>query len=133
MSSLNALRKMSSTEMARIKKDDLIQAIRANPDADPGAETDNVNTLIISELRAIRCNQESMGKKITTLVTTMEALRSAYDQLARDNTDLKDEVNTLNEKVEHQAKVIEKQQIFLEQLDSRERGRILLSLGSLKM
>lgn len=110
---------MSTTDLGKVKKDDIIQVLKSNTDDDPG---DSNSALILAELRAIREGQDTLVEKITAVTTRC-------DQMENANKQLKTRVDALEEKVEGQAKLIAKQQGYLEQLDYKERGRNLVVTG----
>ena len=120
MTSLKDLQAMSCTDLGKVRKDELIHIIKSHKDSETNG--DDANPLILAELRAIRSSQDSLAEKITTMVNRVERVEN-------DNQHLKTRMNALEEKVESQAKVISKQQGYLEQLDYRERGRNLVITG----
>ena len=118
MAALNDLRKMSTTEINKVKKDELIQAILTSPQS----TTANRDDLLLSEMRAIRKGQGD-------IVSSLNGLKAGYDQLRKDKDKIEADVIGLKETVESQGKIIEKQQIYLEQLDAKERGKNIIVTG----
>lgn len=118
MDKLNEYRKMSDTELTKVKKDALIQAIR-NLDIPESTEG---NSMVMEQLRVIREGQDQISNQL-------KRLSDDYNLLKTEKDSLKSEVDTLREKVKQQDTVLKRQQSYLEKLDMKERGKNLVITG----
>ena len=124
MDKLSQMRKMSTTELSKLKKDELITVIKESD-----VSVTQRDELIVCELRAIRENQNQTCDQLKQLNDNMRSLREDYEKLKTSEAELKKEVKTLSEHVKLQGTLLKQQQAYLEKLDMRERGRNLVMTG----
>ena len=144
--SLAELRKKSTTELKKVNKDDLINAIKENAFD------------VATEINAIKVGQDMAMQKLDSLITKLETieadvrtlkqhkarLRKEIDQIGDEISNIRksqqDRLNALEEtmkkmtdenntKFEKLTTIVNKQQNFLENIDQKERGRNLIIQG----
>ena len=125
MDKLKDLRKLSVTDLNKVKKDELINAIHDSTDGVP----DNVAAMILQELKDIKASQQQTYTKINTLSGSLDEIKQDYLQLKASEENLKVEVSTLRDEVRQQAGALQQQQSYLEKLDMKERGKNMIIVG----
>lgn len=106
---ISELKKLSRAQIARLNKDDLVESILTSPDR----EADNPQLAVLS--------------------ATLNALRDEVAQLKTALTAPDSIINKkfagMQEQIDQQANIIEKQQQFMEMIDRKEREKNLVVLG----
>jgi len=107
--SLEKLRKMSTTELNKVKKDDIIASVLATAS---GGQPSISNSDIFEEIKKLRKDFDDKT----------DGLKSSIDNVLLDNQKLNKEVKTLKKTVQSQKEVLINQQVAIEQLFARERA-----------
>ena len=122
--SLHDLRNKSSSELKKMNKDELINAIK----------DDAVD--LVAEIKVIKSGQIETMKKLDALITKLDAIETDVRELKQDKAlmskelqDIKDENAELKEKLKQQGMVIKHHQTFMERIDMKERGCNLIITG----
>ena len=105
---LNDLLKLSRSQLNGYKKEQILDILEA---ADSSEGNGNIQTLI------------SSIANLTTQITSLQTSMSEHNESNRK------QIDELNQRVSKQDEIIAKQQLYLEQLDRKERECNLIILG----
>ena len=129
---LQEYRKMSASELKRINKDALVKAIAESTESDEESG-------LLQELRVIHKGQEELKGMIDNFMARLISLESAVEDMKR-NERWKPEVDahetriaalerTIETELKENRVALERQQKYLEDMDSKERGKNLIIVG----
>lgn len=104
---MSELKKMQRTQLGRLTKEDLIDSIMATPQSSEGG-------------------MEEVTNRLGVLITEVTELRKAIT--ARDS-EINKKFDQMQQQIDKQAYIIEKQQRFLEAVDRKERENNLVITG----
>jgi hypothetical protein len=129
---LQEYRKLSASELKKISKEALVKAIAESSESDEESD-------LLQKLRAIHQGQEELKGKIDNFMARLISLESAVEDMKR-NEKWKPEVEahetriaalerTIETELKESRVALERQQKYLEDMGSKERGKNLIIIG----